>query len=426
MPIYMNGDSCNVFSKLIVEGGVSGGGNVIPESTPISTIEVVNKTGTTINEGDKVWLNENILDTESQLTSLSGNGITDNKMGYIDRTGTWFWAYDNYYSYPLDGTGSTKLGSFSGDSYNLSYPNAYLKYGPNGSMFINGARCDNQKNYKLTSDSPLYIGENLLKTYYYSRWNYLEIRSFDLDTGAILKSWKTNISPATDSTIEHVIALHTEKPTCAWIGSGHIQIFELNDDETINYISSIALNEGVRLFPIGVTLDNKYIIGVDSQPQYSVDSSNSNGRLRIIDITDFNNTHVLTQEEMPEDLQKYYNMKCCVTFNPYTGIIACSEYDGTNFTVQKYTSENGFENVPVDLGEITALRGPITFSDDMMRVAYSEKSGSACTTYFKTLKTNDGFSVVPYKYYNINMNTVTGKAMSSAEPDGIVKVATVL
>ena len=424
MPLYMNGDNVSVFSKLTLENG-SGGGTITPDSSSV-TIDVINKTGATINEGDKVWLNENILDTESQLTSLSGNGITDNKMGYIDRTGTWFWAYDNYYSYPLDGTESTKIGSFSGDSYNLSYPNAYLKYGPNGSMFINGARCDNQKNYKLTSDYPLYIGENLLKTYYYNRWSYLEIRSFDLDTGTILKSWKTNISPASDSTIDHVIALHTEKPTCAWIGSGYIQIFELNDDETINYISAPTLNEAVRMFPIGVTLDNKYIIGARSYPYEWSATETDNGCLRIIDITDFNNAHVLTQEEMPEDLQKYYNMKCCVTFNPYTGIIACSEYDGTNFTIQKYTSENGFENVPVDLGEITALRGPITFSDDMMRVAYSEKSGSACTTYFKTLKTNDGFSAVPYKYYNININTITGKATTSAEPDELVKVSTIL
>ena len=424
MPLYMNGDNCSVFSKLKVEGGISGGGSIIPDNVPVSTIEVVNKTGEVVNEGDKVWLNKNIMDIESQLTSLSG--ATDNKMGYIDRTGIWFWAYDNYYSYPLDGTESTKIGSFTGDSYNLSYPNAYLKYGPNGSMFIEGARCDNQAHYKLNVDGPLYIGENLVKTSYYNRWSYLEIRSFDLDTGAILKSWKTNISPATDSTINHTIALHMEKPTCVWIGSGYIYNFELNDDETVNYLSSYALNEGVRLFPIGVTLDNKYIIGVDSQPQYTVNNSNSNGRLRIIDITDINNAHVLTQEEMPEDLQKYYTMICCVTFNPYTGIIACSEYDGTNYTIQKYTSEKGFENITVDLGEITALRGPITFSDDMMRVAYSENSGSTCTTYFKTLKANDGYSSVPYRYYNITKDTITGKAMTSAELDRTFTVATVL
>ena len=42
------------------------------------------------------------------------------------------------------------------------------------------------------------------------------------------------------------------------------------------------------------------------------------------------------------------------------------------------------------------------------------------------LKTESGYSCLPYKFYNISENTITGYAANTAGPDEQVKVRTVM
>lgn len=416
MPIYMNGDSCNVFSKLIVEGGVSGGGNVIPESTPISTIEVVNKTGTTINEGDKVWLNENIQTAGTTFTMNAGDSTAVSSYGtFIDREGLVGWIYNRFYS--LNNDTATQIGTTSGFKATTSASATTVRYGPESSIFVSSGRCDSRATYAVGN---YYVGGTYRA--YSASGRLFAVAKFNLQTGEVTNNYVSSHSTNTYDPI-YAIMVGDENPSFyvfPYYSSNKICKFTISGDETLTgtYCSTNTIDGG--FYPKGVTSDNKYIFGL-----------NSSGYLRIVEIISDINLKFLSREEMHEDLQPYYDLiPCCVVFNQYNGVLSItstntstsSEY-AYSYVVCKY--ENGvFTTLPIKFAQNYNFYSPLTFSDDMTRACFGVFNGDK--GIIVNLDSTEGYSAFPYKLYNITVDTVTGKAMTSVEPNGSFQVATVL
>lgn len=414
MPLYMNGDNCSVFSKLKVEGGISGGGSITPDNVPVSTIEVINKTGEVVNEGDKVWLNKN-----QQTAGSSYNVLGDDYHGQVcgttnqfilDRSGTFATGANKRYA--VSDSSVTQIQTVSG-TYNS------LKYMGENSMFASNHRIDSHISYSMpNSYQP--IANDYVFNYYQS---YVYIYKINLETGSILKTWSF-YSTSHGSSICQLALINDKLYNLggAFYGRYYQELTE--DSETPNQTSFYLENYEVDLFPLGTTLDNKYVVCMTGSANNITSTTNT---LRLVEVINDTYLRVLSQEEMPEDLQEFYSMACNAVFNPYSGMLTVSGYNNQSYAIMEYKNET-WNILPIEL-ELYDLNflGGITISDDKTRLLWSGyRNSSYNRPIIQNLVSTSGFSAVPYKYYNINMNTVIGKAMTSAEPDGTVKVATVL
>jgi hypothetical protein len=85
--------------------------------------------------------------------------------------------------------------------------------------------------------------------------------------------------------------------------------------------------------------------------------------------------------------------------------------------------ENGsWTKLPIDLGVSEPLKGSLTLSDDLTRCCVAYGSTGSWYSYIINLETTGGYSAVPYRFYNVNENTITGYAVNDAEIDTEVEV----
>ena len=156
--------------------------NVCNLSSGGDIVTVINKTGVTINQGDKVWINKYVYLAGSTLDMKSNYqvGYAGQYGAFINRDGTFAHIDDNDY---------TILGDSIIQNPKRGSPGVRLKipiYGPNNSIFFsNYGRFDQKVFYKLDNPS-LYAGED----YFVSFYNYkITIQKFDIETGKILKEY---------------------------------------------------------------------------------------------------------------------------------------------------------------------------------------------------------------------------------------------
>ena len=166
---------------------------------------------------------------------------------------------------------------------------------------------------------------------------------------------------------------------------------------------------------MGVTLDNKYLV------------CDNNGKLVIIDISDIENPHFLTESEALPDLQLFMNKgSCYFAFNPFNGsLTAIYDDNGSTVIYKIFKYEDGeFKTLNVDFGSNVPM-GPITLSKDLSKAAFVNRDSTG-QTIVVDLKTNSGYSCLPYKFHNISENTITGYAANTAGLNEQVKVRTVM
>ena len=384
--------------------GAGGGGG--------ATVTAINKTGTTITAGSKVWLNENVQ-TEGSNYNLSSLTITDTSLvGLISRTGNFGWCANKLYSI------GSESATFISD---LSTRAGYLyKYMDNGSVFKcyganyqgQATRIDENAQYVLNEAYPL--SGNL---FYRNISNKGHIQEINLEDGSVVKTYNIGYGSA-----KIPWAVINGKVYC--LDSTQYR-WTLNDDLTTKQETYTFVN-ATTLFAAGTTTDNKYVVaGTDE----AFSAGSSGNYLRLVEVIDENTLKCLQQSEMPEDLQEFYSTYCRIAFNPYTGILTVAAFGKSSYAIMKY--ENGtWTKLPVDLdlenysGKF--LQTAITVSDDLTR-AYVGIGASPYNLqpYIINLETTSGYAAVPYKYYNITENTQTGYAGNDAEPNGevIVNVA---
>lgn len=367
--------------------GAGGGGG--------ATVTAINKTGTTLTAGSKVWLNENVqtANTSYQLPSSGTN------MGcVICRTGTY--GYSPYNTYSLTDTTATKQVSITAQYWDK------LRYADNGAMFLmrdsNSWRIDEQAQYTI---SFIPIGGDMFVN------NYGEYKRLDITNGTVIES----LPQFTNFNYSQVLFVE-DSSVC--INNKQRAFYNREENKWVTYGINVA-NHISSLYTIAMTLDNKYMLCSDS---YSYTSTGGSGcGLRLIERIDADNYRVLVQSEMPEDLQDFYTGSS-ITFNPYTGILTATKQKSTNYVVMRY--ENGtWIKVPVDLsgflGDTNFFRGPLTVSDDLTRACATYSVGASSSGIYGqiiNLVDTSGYAAVPYKSYNVTENTQTGLVGVDVEP----------
>ncbi len=394
------------------------------------TVSAINKTGTTINKGDKVWLNENQqtagdklnFDNQYALTTISRDGQT-----ILTNQGTSV-SPITLYSIGND-FNLTQIASFASD---FRSDRIYkVKYGPDNSIFAvcySGTwRIDNIKPW--TGDwlgAEYYLGSNIFARANASKFEFYKV---NLDTGEKISTFTASSGTTYSSRARGTVVIN-DVIYSGYYDSG-LFCYTLNDE------TNIALQENYTIINrensydfIAPTNDNLYIVSTTWDNRTYANSSTSVSsvtKLRIIAIDDLANKtfRVLSQSEMQEDMQKWYTTDCYTVFNPYTGILTCTAKLGTDYGVYKY--ENGaWTTLPIDLGEIFTDAFPyitsgLMLSDDLSRATIAV--GDILTGYrgrVINLISTSGYAAVPYRFYNVTENTITGLAENDIEPDGEV------
>ncbi len=380
-----------------VGGSSSGGG---------ATINAINKTGAVINEGDKVWINEN---AQTAGTSFSlGTNITGYYKNFITRTGNNF--YNGYTSkfYSVTSSGLTEIQSFGVGIYAT-----IIKYMANGTTFL---AQDNTKGDSYRIDENAQV---TLPNLYYPICDDLfmvngrnwYLYKLNLDTFEEVKGWYFENNALTSDNI-FIIGnkLYVQG-----------KMFEL--PENGGTIPSGTTGTTVSGLPssqryMGVTSDGKYLLTCYSN------SLTSGSTLTIHEVVNETKFRLVQASELPAEFQPFYNgasSPVCI-FNPYTGVLTCVVPQTQQYLVAKY--ENGSWNVlPISLNlGSNNLYGAMTVSDDLSRACYI--SGS--TSWYNriaNLETTSGYAAIPYKAYNINKDTITGYAKSEVEANKEVEVS---
>lgn len=367
--------------------GTGGGGG--------ATVTAINKTGATITAGSKVWINENV---QTQGSSYQFAGV--NEEGYLSRSGNF--AYNGRDTFSITNESATNVGKVSAGS-------GKIRYMADNSVFANYGRVDEVAQYSLSTSTTL-LGDDYFG--FDSKYNRI-----NMTDGSVIQSW--TIGSGASSTLVADTCKVGNYFYRLTHNTSYMTKVTLNDDGTATGVKyNYSPVDSNSRYPIGVTIDNKYIVAASSGSNLS-----SSGYLRIVEVIDEDNFKELPQSEMPAELQKYFSTaKGFFVFNPYTGILTAVDSTSIDYVVMKY--ENGeWKAVPVTLDlpeDITAFISGLVVSDDLSRASISYKAtqyGSSSYAHIVNLTTTEGYVAVPYRFYNINENTITGYASNDTEPD---------
>lgn len=371
-----------------------------------ATVSAINKTGSTITTGSKVWINENTQSAGSNYQiGTAGNKPAD-KLGVIDRLGTFGFYNNDFYNIGADSA------SYVGDATKVNL--GYIIYMADNSMFSNGSYASRIDGIAQYSTGSLYcVGDDIFIN---SRGT--KAYQLNMTTGEIINTFTNPQEMVTD---------HPAK-----VGNYIYRLYGSNSNANYKWLidyenltltrSSYTITNApyqLDLKNVGVTIDNKFIIASKESNPATGSSSNY---LYIIEVLDDGNLRILSV--YPAELQKWNSTACGFNFNPYTGILCVHAYEGADYGIYRY--DNGtWTQLPVDLSlpENALFCSAITITDDLTRACYSYYLSDATTTKISkivNLETIGGYAAVPYKFYNINENTITGFAGNDADPDAEV------
>lgn len=405
----------------IESGGSSGGGG------GGATVNAINKTGAMITTGKKVWLNQYSQEAGNKLEFTTQYALTT-----VSRDGDFVMTNQTASASPMtiySADGDLSLSTVTSINQQAGKIGT-VKYGPDNSMFllpISGqggtSRIDGEKQW--TNTTYWYQGDNIFSYQNSSTYEYYKI---DLETGNILKTYV-----ATDGSTYQSIpygAVFLKGRIYSGVYYFGYKYYTLDDETGKAVANDYTLGNGGNSSCsfLSVTSDEKFIIGFSnsSTAQGAFANSSYNNGLRIISVVDYGLT-IMSQTEMPQDLQRWYDKSCFIVFNPYTGILTCTEKLGTDYGVYKY--ENGkWKTIIIDLEGVFTSTFPkftsgLVVSDNLSRCAVAV--GDTISGYrgrVINLTTIKGYTANSYKAYLVNDETITGYAKSEAEANQEVKV----
>ncbi|MBE6451116.1 MAG: hypothetical protein E7016_04045 [Alphaproteobacteria bacterium] len=373
-----------------------------------ATLTIVNKTGSTINKGDKVWLNEDVrtADTNFLLGSYANNTT---KCGVISPNGLCAVADSKLYLIEDDVSSYVKsAGGFVYIRYNGPYVISYN--GPSGtaSQILSSndiVSLDGGYRYIENSDG-LFVKNKGTKVY-----------KFDLTTGDLLQTWDYGdyINP------DNMGAYYQYGNSIIVRGYK----YELNSDGTITGATAV---EGLStLNDMFLTKDKNYIICLYGSI------------IKVFKIIDDTHVEELPESNLPEDLRDLTGYSNFV-YNANNDIItltknysASKEHMVIKFNDGKleklsvtlpFNGEN--EGITVGSDIYSYLFGPITFSDDMSRaiitLSLGSYSGASATQVVINFTGTTGYIAVPYKTYAVNEDSITGIARENADNGATLEV----
>ena len=381
-----------------VSSGGSGGGG--------ATIQAVNKTGSAIASGEKVWLNDGGQTAGTNYTVNLMNSTAINQYGFaIDHTGTralgYRWIWD------LTSTEGTEVTEFS--SQKAIYG---IRYGEN-STWANGFRFDASAWFALPNSQDVYIGDDYTTN---TSQTYISVRKINLSTGEVLNTY-THSSVRWSSTLNYWSLIKIGNYFYYITHDADEQgVFTINEET--NSLDKVYDLSGYNNLPntfciMGVTSDHKYVIGKSYYPAIG-----DSGNLTIVELLSENQIKVLQPNEWPVDLQ-YFNGKTVTgNFNPYTGLLTLAEGSTSSSTPSNYIFmkyNNGtWTKLNIELPSYNIIR-TLTISNDLSRAgigSWNSSYGRVCN-----LTTQSGYIAQNYSPNIITENSITGYAAEDAAID---------
>ena len=391
-----------------VSSGGSGGGG--------ATVQAVNKTGSAITSGEKVWLNDGgqVQGSSYQMSGSSGTStyyVLRNNV--IDPTGQYGSKSSSIYS--LTGTEATQIStSFSGSYGGFNY---YFYDGENEALLLSSvfSPADTQPSYyNLNNNNTYGLVSMVVIPGYKSNYcmpNSSTIKTFDYTTGNLSDAY-TLTTPNTDYRRGSLVYLDVYKTLYSLYGSSSGKYWEITDD---GLVEGTWKNPG-WFSPVGCTQDCQYII---CKSYFSGDASYN---LRLLKVNSQFDIVTLTQTEMPADLQDYYGANCSITFNAKTQILTCTKTNSSDYVVMQY-SGGSWTKLNIDLSTELASypywRGCLFLSNDLSRASLNVGTVSNGAYYGRivNLTAQTGYIAQNYATYNVNSDTITGYAAENAAMD---------
>lgn len=418
-------------SILGVTGTLASGGD---------TVTAVNKTGSAISEGDKVWIQKQTV-TAGHVATPSG-GYSLNYISGISNDGNYFvYAPSNnagnmplWYINNLETDTFTKVGdSLIYMSLNESYP---YRYSNDGSTFLSTNIGTN-----TTTDSTSKIGENSFRLNHYLFVGYdlcmYKYQTANSTTSAI-KILNTNTGETTSltgSTLHGDYSIYCIATSSTEICNLSQKVKYILDRDNLTYTTNSVSSSNVSCTtPIGVTSDGKVIIAVNRRSgSSSVDTAYTT--LQFIS----NSTTFIGWDtyRYPTRLQKIVNNttdKYFISFNPNNDILAYIKVGSTTeYGFFKYdTTTETWSEIYIDLSSVLTgtmyPHGFISTTADMTRIGMPVGDSSYSNTKLRIiqLQSVSGYKYVPYNYYDITSDVLTGFASENIAVDAEGEATTVL
>lgn len=404
-----------------------------------NTITAINKTGAAISQGDKVWIQKQTVAAGHVATPSGGYPL--NYISGISNDGNYFvYATSNtqgnmplWYINDLETDTFTKVGdSLIYLSLHSSYP---YRYSNNGSTFVS-----TNISGSSSTDSTSKIGENSFRL-----GNFLFV-GYDLcmwrgTTGSstngiqILNTNTGVITSLTGTSISFSYALNCIATSSTEICNLSQKVKYILDRSNLTYTSNSVNSSNVSCTsPIGVTSDGKVIIAVNNQTGSSSVDTNYKTLQFISNSTTFIGWSI---DMYPTRLQKIINNttdKYFISFNPNNDILACIKVGSTTeYGFFKYsTTTEIWSEIYIDLSSVLTEtmypHGFISTTADMTRIGMPIGDSSYSNTKLRIiqLQSVSGYKYVPYNYYDITQDTLTGIASENIAVDTEGDATTVL
>lgn len=372
-----------------------------------NTLTVVNKTGSSIAAGNKVWLNENAFTAGSMLQFTQSSPTTLNPV-VIMPDGNYLFKYDSFYHIGTNGLEKVStLSKGSGGSYVVRVLN-------NGAVFLQAygqnylARID----YPNSWSSVLSLGYLLNENYTFHTSGV--IRKINPENGAILYS-STNAITNTSNLYMIGNTIYNLYNTTKYI---------LTDTGSELSFTSGTYNNPAKgnVVPLGGTSDKKYIFALNSTYEY--------GTFNILKFDEDSET--ISQAEIPDDIQPFTAKPYCRAFwNPVGQLLVLFDPSAKNYGMFKYDPLTGFSKIPFTLPEnvkfsnnsqvIQSYSSLMSADSAGNKVSFvypvdpqASYSGTSYLISVVNLDTVEGYAAVRYSPYNVSENTLTGYAAEQA------------
>lgn len=368
-----------------VAGGSAGGGG--------DEIEVINNTGRTIEVGDKVWVN-NLSDNVDTLLAKTGYYLIYPTLGFT-KDGQYLFTGGRLNKVKDDNT-LVEL-----KNYNLS-DDCRIK-NVNGKTYAVASNFTACINYPNNWD----VDYALINDGYFVNYNSTEIRKYDLDTGELIKTYTGDYITYPERTI--VI------DNVMYFLSYERRKYTFNDNDNTysarDYVVTVKNtdNKEIGTF-LGKTSDGKYFI---------------DDNLNLIKYLGNDAFEVVAYEKMPAILQRWNGVSKKVHFNQDTGVLVVD--GGSEYGIYRY--DNGeWKKLNFELNRTVDdnTEKSLVVNYDLTRYAFSTNIYSAYRVNIGTMQPNLKVMAQEFRWFNVNEQSITGVAKTSAEPDEKLTISTVL
>lgn len=389
-------------NNCVVVSGGSGGSD---------TVSAINKTGEVINQGDKVWINP-----EGVNVGNNYQWIANNTSAYPVYGDEWL----------LVGGSISKLAALGiladTEIIGVNAPYAkkltYLESGETIMVNYNGANILKADSLFTNFGQATNVLQSGYITYYASRASSF-IKKINASSLAITNTWTLGNHISINAVIDNIAYGYDH-------GYNQYKTYTLADDNTfVSESFNHGISFGSNLSTIGITSDRAYAIVAANNLQDS-------GSLTFYSMA-YNGSKytftVVADSELPAEI---VNIKsaCRAVFNVNNNILTLSS--GATYLVYKYTNGQFVkQNIDLGISSLIPENGSIycpLFSRDMGRAVVRIKNTSGTYDSYTCLLQNTfaDYSLVTYKPYLIDPNTLTGKASASINSSAIGSVATVV